>query len=247
MKGGGVPLSSSPFGRPLLGVKTGCNAAFIVSDSGDLESSMLRPVVRGDQVRHWEIEAGRDRILWTHDDAGPIEHLPSNTSKWLRRWRRDLEKRTDGRGRHRWWMLFRTESASFSRSRVVWADIGKTPRAAVLDAGDNSVPLNTCYVIHASDQIDAHALCALLNSKLIASWLALIAEPASGGYFRFMGWTMSLLPIPCDWTRARRILAPIAELATSGTPPSDDELFHAALCAFKLNESEVAPMIQWNA
>jgi hypothetical protein len=90
----------------------------------------------------------------------------------------------------------------------VWADIGKTPRASVIDAGNDAVPLNSCYVIHANDQADAHALSALLNSKLIAAWLGLIAEPASGGYFRFMGWTMSLLPLPRDWTRARRILAP---------------------------------------
>ena len=38
--------------------------------------------------------------------------------------------RADLRGTGVWWMLFRTEAAECSRTRVVWSDFGRMPRAA---------------------------------------------------------------------------------------------------------------------
>ncbi len=246
VRNSGIALAQSPIGRPLLGVKTGCNEAFLVEHDAPVEQSLLRPVIRGEQVRHWSLPEIRERIIWTHDAQGPIKVLPPLTAKWLSQWRRDLEQRTDGRGRHRWWMLFRTEAASSAHARVVWSDIGKVPKAVVVPRGNDAVPLNTCYVARCRDEVDAHMLAVILNSRLAASWLALLAEPARGGYLRFMGWTLSLLPLPRDWVKARRILAPIGMEAVRGSIPLEEDVMRVVLCAYGLTSDEVAPLIEWS-
>jgi len=242
----GRPLSETTFGRPLLGTKTGCNEAFMASASSPIESHLLRPVIRGDRVRPWAVPSDEGRIIWTHDRDGALRTLPPEATRHFARWRRDLERRSDIRGKERWWSLFRTESADSSISRVVWTDIGKTPRAAVLPAGDRSVPLNTCYVIRCREVDDAFALAALINSRLAAAWLSIVAEPARGGYKRFLGWTMSLLPLPADWTRAREILSPIARHAVSGAIVNEDDLLRSTLSAYGLDHPDVECLLDWS-
>ncbi|MBA2688849.1 MAG: N-6 DNA methylase [Gemmatimonadaceae bacterium] len=249
MSARGVPMSESAFGRPLLGVKTGLNAAFVLpSPNTDtaVERYLVRRVVKGDAIAQWRIEQREERIIWTHDAKGvPLQSLPPLASAWFKSWQKPLMARVDARGENRWWRLFRTEAAESSLPRVVWADIGRRPQAAVLGAGDNSIPLNSCYVIKCRDELDSNALAALLNSPLIAAWLALIAEPAQGGYNRYLGWTMSMLPIPRDWDRHKRSMAEIYERAAAGKPPDPRELFMRSLRLYGLVEEEVHDMMAW--
>lgn len=256
----GTALADSSLGRPLLGVKSGCNAAFVVRPvavqgddvlvrSGEreqlVEGTMLRPLARGEDLAPWRLHTGgRDAIVWTHDvHGGPVAELAPNTRRWLSRWRRELEARSDGRGA-RWWSLFRTEAARHDRARVVWADIGLTPRASVLPIGDPTVPLNTCYVVRTASDDDAHALAALLNSRIAGAWLAAIAEPARGGYRRFLGWTCARLPVPRDWPRARMRLAPVGRAAAAGAPPSADALDAVVAECFGLRVEALAALIE---
>ena len=251
----GVPLADTAFGAPRLGVKSGCNAAFVVrvqhatrdlatvldvdGESGSVELALLRPALRGDGVMPWSRSPCSEWIVWTHDAAGvPLARLPDRTRAWLRRRYSDLALRADAARARRWWSLFRVDGASSARPRVVWADIGRRPRAMVLPAGDPTVPLNSCYVLCCPDEVDAWALAALLNSPLAAAWLNAIAEPARGGYRRFLGWTVGLLPTPRDWPRARVLLAD----ARHG---DDERLLDATLTAFQLSRADVAPLLQW--
>ena len=255
LRDSGAPLAESPFGAPRLGVKSGCNAAFIVrvqdaargiatvtdadGETGSVELSMLRPALRGDAVTPWTRRSCDDWILWTHDEAGaPLAAIPDRSRAWLRRHYATLTARSDAARARRWWALFRVDAADCSTARVVWADFGKRPRAAVLPAGDPTVPLNTCYVIRCRDDCDAWALAALLNSPVTAAWLNCIAEPARGGYRRYLGWTVGLLPLPADWDRARGILA-----AAARAP--DAELIDATLHAWQLSHTTIAPLLRW--
>jgi hypothetical protein len=115
----------------------------------------------------------------------------------------------------------------------------------VVDAGDPLVALNTCYVAGCESVADAHALAAILNSQLSAAWLGAIAEPARGGYHRYLGWTMSMLPIPCEWDRARQILSPLGEQAVLGAIPADTDLLDAVLDAYQLDRTVVQPLLSW--
>lgn len=274
----GTPLADSAFGRPHLGVKCGCNGAFIVTarsegasapalfadvpldhDTIDIEAPgrrarverhLLRPLIRGESLRPWHVDAdrGAERILWPHDDIGTVlPSLPPLARHWLMPWRRRLIARTDGGGRGHWWTLFRTESARNDVARVVWADLGRSPRAAVLPPGDHAVALNSCYVVRCPTIVDAHALAALLNGPLATAWLNALAEPARGGFRRYLGWTTALLPLPHNWPRARLILSPLGERGRAGEAVSSPELLAAALAAFELDEADAAALLEWTA
>ena len=257
----GVPLGASPLGRATLGVKCGCNDAFVVNAIGEqqdaisveargrhgvIERSLLRPMLRGDAVAAWSIPPSCSAIVWTHTAPGvPLRTLPSGAARWLAPWRRQLTHRTDLRGSAAWWKLFRTEGADHSRTRVVWSDFGRAPRAALLPVGDLTVPLNSCYVMSFDDVTDALAFTTLLNSPLAAAMLSAIAEPARGGWRRYLAWTVALLPLPHDWARARGILAPVAERALLGHAPTNAALLAAACRAYRLRSTDVAPLIAW--
>ncbi|MEO5590421.1 MAG: hypothetical protein ABIS03_12600, partial [Gemmatimonadaceae bacterium] len=263
----GVPLAKSAFGRPVLGAKTGCNEAYVVRCDMNavafvsedvvsvqtkqgvirLESRLLRPLVRGESIRRWTVTPTDERILWPHDEQGsPLTELPPLAGRWLAGWRTLLERRSDAGHRREWWEIFRTESADDSLPRVVWSDFGKRPRAAVIQAGDRSVPINTSYVVRCPHSDDAHALTALLNSSIVAAWLNVIAEPARGGFRRYLGWTVSLLPIPVDWARAKALLAPISIGAAEGQVPADNELTEAVLGAYDIPHNHAAALVAWN-
>jgi len=257
----GIPLGETALGRPMLGVKCGCNDAFVLvvtgmnggvaevrstGRTGTVEEKLLRPVLRGGSVAAWRIPEASERLLWTHDDSrAPIARLPAHTARWLGGWRRELIARADAHATDRWWSLYRTEAATNTRPRVVWSDFGRVPRAAVLPRGDRTVPLNSCYVSHCETDEDALALTALLNSTLAAAWLNALAEPARGGFHRYLAWTVAMLPIPANWERARALLAPLARTAIDGQPPSFNRLLSAVVDAYGLNESRVLPLITW--
>jgi SAM-dependent methyltransferase len=255
IRAAGIPLSASSFGAPRLGVKSGCNAAFVVrvkdvarelasivdadGEEGSVELALLRPALRGDAVVPWDRSPCEEFILWTHDARGaPLARLPERTRAWLRRRYGELAGRSDAARSRRWWSLFRVDAADATTSRVVWADFGRRPRALVLPPGDPTVPLNTCYVLRCPDDHDAHALAALLNSRLAAAWLNALAEPARGGYRRYLGWTVGQLPLPRDWSGARAILE-------SAPRDSDERLLECVLSAYRLTHADVAALLEW--
>jgi hypothetical protein len=212
---------------------------------GDIETCMLRPLVRGETLTQWRLCSSAEHIVWTHDAHGvPLCKLPPHAHRWLVRWKRTLERRSDSHS-DRWWSLFRVESSDPASARVIWGDFGRAPRAAVLDPGDSTIPLNTCYSVTCPAIDDALAFCAILNSDVAAAWLAIIAEPARGGYHRYLGWTVARIPIPSDWPRARRILAPIADRARSGDVPTATELRAAVLNAYSLPVSALDSLLAW--
>lgn len=255
----GIPLADSVFGRPLLGVKTGCNDAYLVrveSVMGNvaticadgrtsmIEKELLRPALRGESLSAFHHQEQLEQIVWPHDLRGrPLETLPPLARRWFLQYRSQLSQRTDLHNRKQWWSVFRVESACSDKPRVIWADMGRRPRAMVTEAGDDLVPLNTCYVVRCPTLDDARALAVLLNGPLVAAWLDVIAEPARGGYRRYLGWTMALLPVPAEWTSARESLAALS--SAPGVPPSDAELLAASLSAYRLPRSDVEPLLAW--
>ena len=260
----GIALADSDIGRAHLGVKTGFNLAFIVrlgaaragalrdivaanGRSGSIEESLLRPIVRGEDIQPWRAGSSDEYIVWTHAVSGnSLDRLPPHAARWLTPWRRQLSLRADARAA-RWWTLFRVDAARTDCPRVVWSDLGRRPRATILPSGDPRVPINTCYVALCRDEGDALTLAALLNSPVADAWLSALAEPARGGYRRFLGWTMALLPLPSDWPRAREALRPIAEQALGSADPRAvrDALLHETLEAYRLRHADVAPLLTW--
>jgi hypothetical protein len=255
----GAPLST--WQAPVMGVKCGCNEAFLVTqprrENGAtivttargnvrIDADVLRPVLRGEHVRQWASRASDEWMVWTHGaDGRPVRVLGEATQRWLLRWRGTLASRSDMRGTAPWWTLFRIDGARNDRPRVVWADMSRGPRALILPARSPVVPLNTCYVLPCRDDTDAAAMAALLNSPLVAAWLGAIAEPARGGYQRYLAWTVSALPLPSDWARAREVLAPLGAAAQQGVVPSETDLLVAACDAYRVGVRRMSPLVEW--
>jgi len=269
----GPALGDSPIGRPLLGVKCGCNAAFLVhatehddataavtseGRTGIIERHLLRPVLRGDGIPEFGAPSARTttratrdedlRIIWTHTpDGAPLRSLPPATTRWLAHWRRQLETRRDARSRTPWWSLFRTDAARPEAARLVWADIGKRLRTRVLEPGNPTVPLNSCYVLRTPSTDDAWALSALLTSPICRAWLDCLAEPARGGFRRYLGWTVASLPIPADWMNARSDLALLGQRLVSRTGVSEQEQTEVTADAFGIPVASLQPLLDWNS
>ena len=261
LRAAGVPLADTRLGRPLLGVKSGCNEAFVVTaaaeqDSatapirsgdreGEVESALLRPAIKGEHVTAWRWAHTGARVIWTHgSDGRALRSLPPRARNWLGHYRARLETRADGGAGDRWWSLFRTEGAAAGSPRVIWADVGKRPRAAVLAGDDDAVPLNSCYVVRCRDEREALTFAAILNSDIAAAWLNLVAEPARGGYHRYLGWTLALLPLPRDWSTACATLPAVARAAMDGSADSHD-LLEAVLGAYCVRFTDVEPLLAW--
>ena len=245
----GMHWSDSILPPPSLGIKTGCNDAFLLDD-GDVPDTLrpwTRPVLRGEHVRPWHTPDSTTAIIIPCDAMGKaVTRLSTPLTRHFAPYEHALTARTDLRPREPWWSLFRTELLGTSGWRVVWADIGRTLRATVLPPHSIAVPLNSCYGVRLHDPVDAHALAALLNAPTTTAWLSLVAEPARGGYHRFLGWTVLALPLP-RWQRAREILAPIAAKARRGEPLHPHTLHHATLEAYGISHTEVAPLLAWTS
>ena len=168
----------------------------------ELEPHLLRPLLRGEDIEPWAFRT-KLALLWPYDARGRVmPSLPESTGRYLGERIDQLQARRDLRPGQPPWSLFRVHPSKWAR-RVVWRDIGKRPTASVVPDGvtflggeSPVVSLNTVYQIPAGSEDDAHFLCSILNSRVAAAYLTSFAERASGGHFRYLGWTMALLPLP---------------------------------------------------
>ncbi len=265
----GPALGDAGLGRPTLGVKCGCNDAFLVAAhehddhlatvsagerTGTIERTLLRPALTGqalgNSARNEATRAADHalRIVWTHDREGrPLTALPPRAARWMQRWKPKLEGRRDATHRLPWWTLFRTDAARAETPRLVWADFGRALRTVVLNSGDPTVPLNTCYVLRTANLDDAYAIDALLSSQIAGAWLDAIAEPARGGWRRYLGWTVCSLPVPHNWLRARVMLAPLGRRRAAGDYPSPEEHLAVVASAYGVTVQQLEPLLTWQS
>ena len=216
--------------------------------TGLVEREMLRPLLRGEGVTPWGACASAESIIWTHDNRGaPLAALPPLTARWLARWRRRLAARTDARAGAAWWTLFRTPAAVRRDARVVWADMGRAPRALLLPAGDPTVPLNSCYVVPCDDATtrSRSPRCSTPHSPLRGCTCSPSRRAAATIATSAGRWRSS---------RCRAIGAARARCSrrspsvrSSGEPPTACELLDVTTRAYRLRAADVAPLVAWAA
>ena len=165
-----------------------------------------------------------------------------------RRGARRLAARTDLRGARSWWTLFRTEAADANDRGVVWSDFGRTPRAAVLPAGDPTVPLNSCYVLSCPDprrragarrpaQLGARRGVAQRRRRARAWRLASISRVDG----------LAATPPGRLGPRAQSSSRHSPNAHYSGMPPTEQQLLAAVCRAYRREPfSDVAPLLAWS-
>jgi hypothetical protein len=201
--------------KPVMGVKTGDNAAFFLdvkrvranavetTDGLHIPLTSVCRCVRGRDVRRWHV-ADPAWMLWP--PAGGWRKPP--------RW---VERFAEARG-----IAVETLRLSYVRPehvgiKVIWKDLSRGLCATVLEdcfrLGERGIPLvpnQTLYALDAATMDEAHVLAALLNSTIVNVLAIAIAERAKDSYFRYFGRTIARLPLPAvapssdSWARLLR-------------------------------------------
>jgi hypothetical protein len=223
---------------PVLGLKTGANDVFVgrlLESHGEtvavelgsrrviLEESLIRPALRGRDIRAFRACANRI-ILWTHDDAGkPLDSLPRKASRYFEQQSALLRLRKDYRAGPPW-TVFRVTGA-ISKHRVVWSDIARRPRAVALDETEakSAIPLNSCYLAPVTDADAALVTAATMNSIWARALATAYADEARGGYRRINSRVAAQIPIPAAGPK-RDTLAAFSRLLHNQTDADNNDV-----------------------
>jgi Eco57I restriction-modification methylase len=219
--------------RARMGVKTGANEIFVVNSvvpteksdevlatfededetSARIESSCLRPLVRGRNIRRWGYTV-HDSIVWTHDDESgqPLEKLPLRLTKYFSDATRMavLAKREDYKDEMPIWTIFRVSSEKLG-VKVAWKKYGTHMQSVVLNKRHENgeaprllVPLQTTYFIPVKTGDEAFVLAGIFNSVVFSTFLMSYAVRARGAYFHFTAWIVGLGVTPVTSSDLKR-------------------------------------------
>jgi hypothetical protein len=208
------------------GVVTGLNEAFYLTSedaverfrNDDASAALLRPAIRGEEVRRFEIHATGLQLVRvpcgvTHsllagaerDSIGgdsPRRNRVSEKKAWalfqdafpaaaqhLARFESITRKRDD-QGEF-WWELRPCDYYPvFEKPKVVFPQTGKEPRFAMDTTGYDLD--QTVYAVAAQDWF----VLALLNSRSVEWYIREVSSTVRGGYLRFLTQYLENIPVP---------------------------------------------------
>ena len=223
-----------------------------------VEEDALRPIVRGSDLAAWRYEIV-DHVCWVHDDLTTSpQSPPPRLARYLERHRETLRNRSGERDAHPPGALFRLTQATLGH-KVAWHDLALTLEAVALPARVRGtagrdvplIPLNTVYFIPTTDHDQALLLAAYLNSLPVRTFARAIAERAKDARFRFLAWTIALVPLPHGWdtgpaaTRLREISARAHERGAIDTG-EEAELNAIVAAAYGLTGDDVAAILEFD-
>jgi hypothetical protein len=202
------PAMAEALGRvPLMGVKTGANAAFfldvvretrltlVTADGLRIPRDAACRCVRGRDVRRWRAGEGA-WMLWP-----PRGGWTAAPPRWLRRYADAREVLVEELRLQ----YVRPEHASV---KVVWKDLSRGLCAAV--AAPAAIPNQTLYLLDAVSYEEAEVLTALLHSTIVNALTIAVAERAKDAHYRYFARTMARIPLPRltaddeEWSRLAR-------------------------------------------
>lgn len=185
--------------------RDGRAAAHVRRFQGLVEADAVRPLVRGGDIGAWTFRSS-GYVCWVHDDAS-AERVPPppRIARYLARHADALAARSGARGRASG-ELFRLSPATLG-PKVAWHDLAANLNAVALPARVRGldgrdvplIPLNTVYFIPTANERDALVLAGIFNSLPVRTFARATAERAKDARFRFLAWTVALIPLPPGW------------------------------------------------
>lgn len=162
----GIPLKDFAGVKPLYGMKTGFNEAFLIDEAtknkliqADTKSAeIIKPLLRGGDIKRWHPEWAEIWIIFAHRDID-IEKYPPITSH-LARYRTKLEARA---GKQLWWQWQASPSFChlFEQPKLIYQEIQFHP-AYSYDT-DGYLTNNKAFILPNADLY----ILAVLNSPLM--------------------------------------------------------------------------------
>ena len=220
-------------GRPLkdwdieinYGIKTGCNEAFIVNeerrkailadcrdeDERRRTEQLIRPILRGRDVKRYAYEWANLYLIATHNGYGDTPRVKIEDYPAVKKWLDEggiayngklylgypqLEARAD-QGDTPYNLRNCAYMDDFDKPKIVWADLARTGNAFVYDENRFAVP-NTSYVVASYDTEMLKYLLGVLNSKAILRYLDWISSKLDETGWRWIKQYVELLPVPVD-------------------------------------------------
>jgi type I restriction-modification system DNA methylase subunit len=214
-------------GKPLRGIITGLNEAFIVDQKtrnrliteDPKNSEIIKPLLTGRDVHRYDIRFANRYLIWTYIGI-PIERYPA-VFKHLKQFQPQLQKRWD-KGNY-WWELRACDYYDkFEKPKIIYPDIATTCRFALDRNGYFSS--NTTYFIPNDDLY----LLGILNSKLGQFYFSDVCAGLEGGgstYLRFFGQYLEGFPVrtinfsdPADKARNDRTVKLVDQMLSLHKP-----------------------------
>ena len=231
----GVPLAQFAGVKPYWGIKTGCNAAFLIDGaqrqrlvcSDPRSAELIRPFLRGKDLRRWRPAPTDTHLLFTRrgiaiDDYPAIrdhlaafrERLEPRPSSW------DGSQRWSGRkaGSYRWFELQDAVDywPLFEQPKILTQDLATHPRFALDRSG--AFPANTCYVWPTADLYLLGWLCSPLAWWLMHHTL----QRGINDTLRMFRAQVELLPIADPTPAVRRsVVEAVEELVAAERDEAD--------------------------
>jgi hypothetical protein len=173
------------YGRPVYGIKSGLNQAFVVSrevrdrliDEDRRSAELLKPFLVGESLKRWHVESEDLWLIYTPRNRVQITEYPAIRAH-LEPFRSRLENRAT---QQQWWELQQAQAAyqsQFEAPKLAYPEMSQGPKFSI-DRRPHFVS-NKVFFLPVPDP----ALVAVLGSKVI--WLTLFgdASPLRGGQWR---------------------------------------------------------------
>lgn len=229
------PLSVALERTPLMGVKTGNNAALFVRVAKETSEAVItedgiripvahvRRCVRGRDIARWAIR-GHVWMLWPLSWRGT---LPD----WL-------EAHAQACGVEVAELRLAYSRPEHEGLQVIWKDVSRGMQATVLtqDGSVLLVPNQTLYTLPARTMEEAHVIAAVLNTTIPGALLVSRAARVKDAHYRYFGRTVGALPWPDTQEVAQELVA--LSLRAHAGGDMGDVLDAAVARAYGLSEEE---------
>ena len=184
------------------GIKTGFNKAFIIDDvtyakliASDAKSAnIIKPVLRGKDIRRFRSERGGQWLIDTHNGYGGVAPVDVNDypaiKAHLDMFYPSLEKRGD-KGRTPYNLRDCAYYEDFAKEKLLWIELVEHGRFTFDDSGIFCA--NTAYMLSGQS---IKYLCALLNSNLVTWYMKSTALTSGMGATRWIKSFVETIPLP---------------------------------------------------
>ncbi|MEI6103765.1 MAG: N-6 DNA methylase [Methanothrix sp.] len=183
-------------GEPTRGILTGLNDVFLVSEAKKQEiiqlhpsdSVLFKPYIRGLEVKRWTPLDPKEYIIFTQ--GIDIEEYPA-IKEYLSYFLEILEARSAVRTiGNKWFELHQIAGYAQQLSpKIVYPSVSSDCRFTL--NSDGTIVDKTCYFLSS----DSKYLLSILNSGLMFFIFRQLGTERRGGYFEFLGQSITQLPI----------------------------------------------------
>jgi hypothetical protein len=209
------------------GTGTNADPVFVLEDGYsralgepvDIEPELLRPCLRGRDIRGYGAVDPRVQLVYPYDPSGALlapSQLPARAAQYLARCRELLEARERGRFRgDRFYQFGRPQNLTFLADpapKIVVPDVAREARALLDTSG--ALVLDSAYAIRPrpGSGVCPAALLDLFNSPLVGLWLRETGVRLRGDYVRLKTAYLASLPV-VDVNQVQSLLAWRADTA----------------------------------